>query len=190
MTDTYLFILSLSQTINYCGRAYSGPIVVYLCSGFRSPLNLLFVSSQSLYGDLKNEVEDPIWGPKIYLLFGAAWQLTARFNKSKTCIAPPPTPTPPPVIFLLTVPRFLRLSACGFIYGVCFLIMCSSSLFILVLWKGCAFDCCISKIPPLIFEAAYDKTRHVWPAKTQISLYVHPLWQRLTFIRLWIARRL
>ena len=30
----------------------------------------------------------------------------------------------------------------------------------------------------------------VWPAKTQISLYSHPVWQGFRFILLWTARRL
>ena len=32
--------------------------------------------------------------------------------------------------------------------------------------------------------------RPVRPAKTQISLYIHPVWQEFSFISLWIARRL
>ena len=39
------------------------------------------------------------------------------------------------------------------------------------------------------FEPAQDK-RPVWPAKTQISLYIHPVWQGFSFIPLWIAWRL
>ena len=29
----------------------------------------------------------------------------------------------------------------------------------------------------------------MWPAKIQISLYIHPVWQGFLFIPLWIARR-
>ena len=32
--------------------------------------------------------------------------------------------------------------------------------------------------------------RPVWPAKTQISLYISPVWQVFLFVPLWIARRL
>ena len=32
--------------------------------------------------------------------------------------------------------------------------------------------------------------RPVWPAKTQISLYIHPVWQEFSFILFWIAWRL
>ena len=31
--------------------------------------------------------------------------------------------------------------------------------------------------------------RPVWPAKTQISRYIHPVWQGFSFIPVWIARR-
>ena len=34
----------------------------------------------------------------------------------------------------------------------------------------------------------YNKT--MWPVKTQISLYIQPIWQGFSFIPLWIARRL
>ena len=30
----------------------------------------------------------------------------------------------------------------------------------------------------------------MWPAKTQISLYIHPVWQGFSFIPLWIGWRL
>ena len=44
----------------------------------------------------------------------------------------------------------------------------------------------------ITFEPAPDKTykRSVWLAKPQISLYIYPVWQRFSFIPLWIARRL
>ena len=33
------------------------------------------------------------------------------------------------------------------------------------------------------------KVRPVWPAKTQISLYIHPVWQEFSFIPLWTTWR-
>ena len=43
-----------------------------------------------------------------------------------------------------------------------------------------------------IYEPAPDKPtiRLVWPANTQISLYIQPVWQGFLFILLWINRRL
>ena len=42
------------------------------------------------------------------------------------------------------------------------------------------------------FEPAQEQPtwRPVCPSNTQISLYIHPVWQRFTFIPLWIAWRL